>query len=36
MDQTVFSVTELNSRVKGLISSDPMLQKICVQGELSN
>ena len=36
MEQTVFSVTELNQRVKGLLDADPMLQSVCVQGELSN
>ena len=36
MEQTVFSVTDLNNRIKGLLDADLMLQSICVQGELSN
>lgn len=36
MEETVFSVTELNNRIKGLFELDPMLQNVCVRGELSN
>ncbi len=36
MDETFFSVTELNNRIKGLLELDPMLQNVCVRGELSN
>lgn len=36
MESQVFSVTELNNRIKGLLELDPMLRNICVQGELSN
>lgn len=36
MEQKIFSVTDLNNRIKGLFELDPMLQNICVQGELSN
>lgn len=36
MEQTTFTVTELNARIKGLIDADPMLGNICVKGELSN
>ena len=36
MEQNVYSVSELNSRVKMIVNSDPLLQNIGVQGELSN
>ena len=36
MERQVFSVTELNNRVKGLLELDPMLRNICVRGEISN
>lgn len=36
MEKTGFSVTELNNRIKGLLELDPMLQNVCVKGELSN
>ena len=36
MDRPVWSVTELNARVKGLLEMDPMLADVCVRGELSN
>jgi len=36
MDTRVFTVTELNSRVKGLLDMDPILSEVCVRGELSN
>ena len=36
MERQVFSVTELNHRIKGLLELDPMLSDICVRGELSN
>ena len=36
MERQVFSVTELNNRIKGLLELDPMLRNICVQGEISN
>ncbi|MCC8047850.1 MAG: exodeoxyribonuclease VII large subunit [Oscillospiraceae bacterium] len=35
-EQTVFTVTELNSRVKMLLELDPALQSVCVAGEISN
>ena len=36
MERQVFSVTELNNRIKGLLELDPILRNICVQGEISN
>jgi len=36
MEQKIFSVTDLNNRIKSLLDSDPFLQNICVKGELSN
>ena len=36
MEQKIFSVSDLNNRIKGLFELDPMLQNICVKGELSN
>lgn len=36
MDERIFSVAELNSRIKGLLEQDPVLQNVCVRGELSN
>ena len=36
MERQVFSVTQLNSRIKGLLELDPMLRNICVRGEVSN
>ena len=36
MERQVFSVTELNQRVKDLFELDPMLRNVCVQGEISN
>lgn len=36
MEHPVFSVTELNARIKGLLELDPMLADVCVRGELSN
>ena len=36
MERQVFSVTELNNRIKGLFELDPMLSDVCVRGELSN
>lgn len=36
MEQQIFSVTELNNRIKGLFELDPVLQNVCVRGELSN
>ena len=36
MEQQIFTVTELNNRIKGLFELDPMLQKVCIKGELSN
>lgn len=36
MEQHVFGVTEVNNLVKLLLDNEPMLQNICVQGELSN
>ncbi len=35
-EKTIFSVSELNGRIKGLIDSDPVLDGIYVRGELSN
>ena len=32
----VFTVSQINSRVSGLIASDPVLQTVFVEGELSN
>ena len=34
--KAIFSVSELNGRIKGLIDSDPVLESIYVRGELSN
>ena len=36
MEQKIFSVTDLNNRIKGLLDLDPILQNVCVKGELSN
>ncbi len=36
MEQKIISVTDLNKRIKGLLDLDPMLQNVCVKGELSN
>lgn len=36
MEQEIFSVSELNNRIKYLFELDPMLQNVCVKGELSN
>lgn len=36
MEKQVFTVTELNKRIKGLLELDPILRSICVQGEISN
>ena len=36
MEQTIYSVSRLNLYIKGLLSGDPLLQTVCVQGELSN
>ena len=36
MEQKIFSVTDLNNRIKGLLDVDPILQNVCVKGELSN
>ncbi|MDD3346335.1 exodeoxyribonuclease VII large subunit [Oscillibacter sp.] len=36
MEQHIFGVTEVNHLVKLLVDNEPMLQNICVRGELSN
>ena len=36
VNENIYSVTDLNVRVKGLLDSDPGLMGICVRGELSN
>ena len=36
MEETVFSVTQLNSRIRDLLEGDAALQSVCVCGELSN
>ncbi len=36
MEQKIFSVTDLNNRIKGIIDADSVLQNMCVKGELSN
>ena len=36
MEETVFSVTQLNSRIRDLLEGDTALQSVCVSGELSN
>lgn len=36
MERQTFSVSQLNSRIKGLIDGDPVLSEVCVRGELSN
>ena len=36
MEQTIFSVSDLNNRIKGLLDGDSVLQSVCVKGELSN
>lgn len=36
MERPVFSVSELNSRIKKLLELDPLLKNICVRGEISN
>jgi exodeoxyribonuclease VII large subunit len=36
MDQLIFTVTDLNNRIKRLFDSDPILDGVYVRGELSN
>lgn len=36
MDQLIFTVTDLNNRIKTLFDSDPVLDGVYVRGELSN
>ena len=36
MDNHVFTVTEVNNLVKRRLDNEPMLQNVCVRGELSN
>lgn len=36
MESTILSVTQLNQAVKSLVDSEPVLQGVCVRGELSN
>jgi len=36
MERQIFSVTELNRRIQGLLELDPVLAEVCVRGELSN
>ena len=36
MEQHIFGVTEVNELIKHLLDGEPMLQSICVRGELSN
>lgn len=36
MERQVFTVSELNGRIKALLETDGLLRSICVQGELSN
>ena len=36
MENHIFGVTEVNNLVKLLLDNEPMLQNICVRGELSN
>ena len=36
MEQHIFGVTEVNELVKLLLDNEPMLQNICIRGELSN
>lgn len=36
MEENIFSVTELNEHIKGLLESDRALNRLCVRGELSN
>lgn len=36
MKEKIFSVSDLNNRIKGLVDADSVLQNVCVKGELSN
>jgi len=36
LERLTLTVSELNSRIQGLLELDPMLRNICVQGEISN
>lgn len=36
MEQKILTVTDLNNRIKDLFELDPLLQNVCVRGELSN
>lgn len=36
MEQTILTVTELNTLVKGKLEDDPALQNVCIRGEISN
>lgn len=35
-ERPVFSVTQLNEHIRGLLDADPLLGDLCVRGELSN
>ena len=34
--ETIFTVSQLNTRIAGLLEADPVLSVVCVRGELSN
>lgn len=36
MTEHVFTVSQLNTRIAGLLDADPILSAVCVRGELSN
>ncbi len=36
MMETIFTVSQLNTRIAGLLEADPVLSVVCVRGELSN
>lgn len=36
MMETIFTVSQLNTRIAGLLEADPVLGAVCVRGELSN
>jgi exodeoxyribonuclease VII large subunit len=35
-EENIFTVTQLNRHIRSLLDADPLLQNVCVQGELSN
>ena len=36
MNDTIYTVSQLNEHIRALLDDDPLLRNVCVQGELSN